>query len=102
MMGVGVALLILLNVTWCQTVHSVEIPGLLGQRVDFFEYRSLLGRDGFIYVGFSNGAETKRPFLGPGAVIEQVRRGTTVDYDGQTLTVHGPNGEQLSVPGYAR
>ncbi len=41
------------------------------------------------------------PFLGPHVTAEQVRLGSTVEYNGQALTVRGPNGEQLSVPGYA-
>jgi hypothetical protein len=41
------------------------------------------------------------PFLGPHVTAERVRLGSTVEYNGQALTFRGPNGEQLSVPGYA-
>jgi hypothetical protein len=95
----GLAFFLILNIPWRQTIHSIEIPGLAGHRVDFFVYRSVLRRDGLVYVRF-DGSETKAPFLGPATTAEEVRRGTSVDYDGQTLTIRGPGGRSLSVAGY--
>jgi hypothetical protein len=47
-------------------VHSPQIPGHPNRTVDFIQYRSPLQADGPIHLRFSNGAETKLPFIPAG------------------------------------
>jgi hypothetical protein len=92
-----------INVPYRRVAHSVPVPGLPGDTVDFVQDRSaldlLLGRsDGYV-IRHSNGSECKHPV--PADVsLDELRQGSSVEYDGHTLTVVAPRGIRVSTPGY--
>ena|SRR5438132_1029129 len=92
------------NVPFRLVIHSIEVTGAPGRTVDFFTYRSALdsaiGRNGGYFVRFPNGAETKLPIV-PGDVSpDELRQGSSAEYDGEAITVRGPQGRSVSLRGY--
>lgn len=82
-----------------QTVHRIEVPGHPGDAVEFVKCRAMNGRLGYI-VRFPGDAETKEPLVSIDTSIRELKRGTSVELLDGTLTVYGPQGQWVQMPGY--
>ena len=98
--AVAFVALMLLGIAWWQRETVVKFPlqGHPGDTIDFVLCHPMIGDYGWI-VRFG-GAETKDAFVSGDVSEDEIKTKARVNYDGETLTVYGPRGEEMSVPGF--
>ena len=95
----AVVILLLTIAHWRQeTVLQIPLQGYPGKSVDFILCDAINGQHGYI-VRFG-GSETKRPFVSGDVPMDELKAKSRIAYDGDTLTVYRPRGEQMTVPGF--
>lgn len=82
-----------------ETVVQFPIKGHPGKSVDFVLCDPMVGKRGWI-VRFG-GAETKDAFVLGDVTKENIKANARIEYDGETLMVFGPGGEQMTVYGFS-
>ena len=92
--------LMLLGIAWWrhETVVQFPLQGHPGNTIDLVLCHPMIGGRGWV-VRFG-GSETKAAFVDGSVSEEEVKAKAHVNYDGETLTVFGPRGEQMTVPGF--
>ena len=80
------------------TVHRIQIPGHPAETVDFILCTAMNGEYGYI-VRFGR-AETKEPLVSSEVSVVELKAGTRVEYQDETLTVYGPQNQRITVPGF--
>jgi hypothetical protein len=81
-----------------ETVVQFPLQGYPGVSVDFVLCYPMIGERGWA-VRFG-GSETKAALIPGDVSAEEIKAKARVTYDGQTLSIFGPRGEQMTVPGF--
>ena len=92
--------MMLLGIAWWrhETVVQFPLQGHPGNTIDFVLCHPMIGDRGWI-VRFG-GSETKEAFVTGDVSEEEIKTKARVSYDGETLTIFGPRGEKMTVPGF--